>query len=262
MTKLGRLGWAMSAALLLGAQQPKGGLTPAEEKAWRAVVPGAPLPGTNPAAPSKPALGDAKVVQIALVGNSLSVFEGELSNLLNANPPGGRRYVLSGHRISGGLTRDWIGEPGKEHLDRILALPKPMIALVTETNNRAFEIRKAEWRDANYRRFVEQSEKLADLLHAGGKGAAMVYVSAHRYEPDDLKSPANRTILAENKAIADLMTLAGSKKKGHLKPGPAQFELNYVMGLPAYEADKIHLSAEGRALAARCWYEVLKRELE
>jgi hypothetical protein len=263
MVRIGGLGWAVSALLLLGAQQPPpGGLTPQEEKAWRAIVPGAPLPGANPAAPRKPDLGDAKVVQVALVGNSLSVYDRELQKLLEMNPPGARKYVVSTHWIAGGLTRDWLGDKGKPHLDKILALPKPVIALVTETNNRAFEIRQPDLKDESYRRFIEQSEQLADLLHADGKGVVMSYFSAHRYEPDDLRSKANQTILAENKAIGDLLALAGSHKKGYLKAGPAQFELNYLKGLSAYEKDKIHLSAEGRALAAECWYTLLKRELE
>ena len=192
-----------------------------------ARVPGTPLPFVNKAAPLRLDLKGAKTVDLVILGHSESRgYHSYLLPLLKQQPPiPGVTFNVSNRFIGGHEAWRWAtpGQRGYKTIQSLIQNPSnPIIVLGLFSNNVSFPIRAPSTKDANYVKFADNLEKIADLLHNGGKGVLMTYLSAHRYKPKNLLPS-----YYENCAIRELMARASSKRKAYLKAGPEQHDLHW-----------------------------------
>jgi hypothetical protein len=224
------------------------------------LIPGTPLPYTNPAAPAQMDLAYASTIYLEIIGHSESRgYHDELQALLDANPPGGRNYVVTNHWIGGHETFEWTtpGQAGYQAVENIINnIQGPTIALILTSNNATYPIHTPNMSNTNYARFVNECISLADHLYNSGAGAIMCYFSAHRMKPAKLMPCYH-----ENLAMFDVMSSAGSAGKGYIKSGPEQHDLHWCCYPDCYDTDFAHTNQQGDVLMAEAWFNLLTQEL-
>lgn len=224
------------------------------------LYPGAPLPYVNPAAPLRLDLTDEPVVYLEIIGHSENRgYDDDLQKLLDAHPPGGKKYVVTNHWIGGHETWRWVtpGSAGYDKIEELLGdIKGPTLALILTSNNATYPAKVPDMGDENYRRFVAECEKLADHLRNDGRGVLMCYFSAHRMKPTNLMP-----CYYENLAIGDLLEGVGGAGKHYVKSGPEQHNLHWCCYSACYASDHTHTNDAGDALMARAWYNLLRREI-
>ena len=225
------------------------------------MVPGTPLPYSNSAAPTRLSIGTATTVDIEILGHSESRgYHRYLQPLLDANPPiAGVRFRVTNRYIGGHEAWRWAtaGQRGYTTIQTVIQnRTNPVIVLGLFSNNVSYPIGTPTNSDANYRRFVDNLETIADKLYARGSGVLMTYFSAHRYKPGNLLPS-----YYENCAIGELMSRAVRTNKGYFKAGPEQHDLHRCCFPTCYARDQAHTNAAGDQLMAEAWYALLAREL-
>ena len=234
---------------------------PAQPAPCAALIPGTPLPWSNPAAPIVVDLGPTQVVEIHILGHSESRgYAPFLQALLDQAPPlAGVTFAVQNHWIAGheawrGATP---GERGYQAITRLLQNRRhPALVLGLFSNNRTFPIQTPSTSDPNFAKFVADLQAIANRLHAGGNGVAMTYLSAHRYKPSNFLPS-----YYESCAVGELMSAAGHAGRTHLKPGPEQHDLHWCCFPTCYDPDLSHTNQQGDELMALTWYQFLVREL-
>jgi len=227
-----------------------------------ALVAGTPIAATNALAPTMLSLGAATTVQIEILGHSENrAYDTFLQQMLNTAPPlPGVTFVVTNRYIGGHEAYRWV-QPGQQGYQRIdamlLAQQHPMIVLGLFSNNATWPITTPVPGDANFDRFVDNLTDIADHCYDGGNGAAMVYFSSHRYKPSNLLP-----CFHERAAVEYLVsTVAASSNRHYIKAGPEQHDLHACCYPACYAPDLAHTNAQGDALMARAWYNLLWREL-
>jgi len=224
------------------------------------LIPGTPLPYNNPSAPTQLELGSAATIYLEIIGHSENRgYNDDLQAMLDANPPGQRNYVVTNHWIGGCQTFSWVTPGSEAYLvieDIINNIQGPTIALILTSNNLNYPIQSPTMANANYARFVNECNSLADHLYNNGTGAVMCYFSAHRMKPKNLMPCYN-----ENLAMADVMTTANSTGKDYIKCGPEQHNLHWCCYPYCYDSDFAHTNNQGDALMAEAWFNLLSQEL-
>lgn len=245
--------WGLSLLTALAAQT--------KPKVCDALVPGTPLSRVNKAAPAVLDLGSTRTVQIEIFGHSENRgYDPFLQQMLDASPPlPGVKFLVRNNWIGGHEAYRWAtsGQRGYQTIEaRLQARLYPMICLCLFSNNATRPILKPDTTDANFRLFVQNLLDIADHVYNQGKGASMVYFSAHRYKPSNLL-PA----WYETAATLYMIGEAERQKKAYIKAGPEQHDLHWCCFPACYASDRAHTNRQGDILMATAWYNLLVREL-
>ncbi|MEC7583142.1 MAG: hypothetical protein VYE77_02395 [Planctomycetota bacterium] len=227
-----------------------------------ALIPGTPIAATNPIAPTILSLGNTTTVQIEILGHSENRgYHSFLQQMLDNRPPlAGVNFVVTNRWIGGHEAYRWA-QPGQQGFQRINTMltqqQHPMIVLGLFSNNITWPIHNATPGVPNFNRFVFNLIDIADHCYNQGNGAAMVYFSSHRYKPANLLPCLNERIAVEHL----VSTTAPAGNRHYIKAGPEQHDLHGCCYPTCYAADLSHTNAQGDALMAEAWYNLLWREL-
>jgi len=229
--------------------------------ACSSLIPGTPLPYSNPSAPQVLDLQGATVVDLHILGHSENRgYDPYLRQLLSQSPPlPGVTFRVTNHSIGGQEAWRWT-TPGERGYNAIRSLIRnhrdPSIVLGLFSNNQTYPVQAPSTANANFVRLVDDLEKIADLLHDNGDGVLMTYFSAHRYKVTNVL-PA----YYENCAVGELMRRGGAANKPYLEAGPEQHDLHWCCFPGCYAQDLVHTNQLGDQLMAEAWYNFLVREL-
>ncbi|MEC7582889.1 MAG: hypothetical protein VYE77_01110 [Planctomycetota bacterium] len=227
-----------------------------------ALVPGTPIAATNPTAPTVLSLGNATTVQIEILGHSENRgYHSFLQQRLDNDPPlAGVNFVVTNRWIGGQEAYRWAqpGQQGFQRINTMLAQQQhPMIVLGLFSNNITWPIQNPTPGVPNFNRFVNNLMDIADHCYNQGNGATMVYFSSHRYKPSNLLPCFNERIAVEHL----VGTSAPAGNRHYIKAGPEQHNLHGCCFPTCYAPDMAHTNAQGDALMAEAWYNLLWREL-
>ncbi len=227
-----------------------------------ALVPGSPIAAVNSAAPQVLSLGSTNTVQIEILGHSENRgYHTFLQSMLNAAPPlPGVAFVVTNRWIGGHQAYRWAtpGTQGHQAIANMLATRQhPTIVLGLFSNNVTFPIQTPAPGNPNFDTFVTNLIDIADHCYDNGAGAAMVYFSSHRYKPANVLP-----CFHERAAVEHLVgTVAAASNRDWIKAGPEQHDLHWCCHPACYAPDNAHTNAQGDALMAEAWYNLLWREL-
>ena len=251
------------ATLCLAALCQPGELTAqTAPQACGALVPGPPILTTPAAASPLASLGNATTVQIEILGHSENRgYDSFLQQRLDSAPPlPGVTFVVTNRWISGHQASQWAqpGQQGFQRINTMLAQQQhPMLVLGLFSNNVTWPIHNPLPGNVNFDRFVNNLTAIADHCYDQGNGAAMVYFSSHRYKPANFLP-----CLHERVAVEHLVgTTAPASNRHYIKAGPEQHDLHWCCFPTCYAPDLAHTNAQGDALMADAWYNLLWREL-
>lgn len=221
---------------------------------------GTPIPFSNAAAPAMLDLANATTIEISILGHSENRgYHRFLQPLLDQNPPLGKTYIVTNRFISGHEAWRWA-TPGQRGYNAIQSMltnrQHPLIVLGLFSNNVNFPVTAPNVGDPNFVKFAQDLNAIADHAHDGGNGAAMVYLSNHRYKPTNLLPAFHETC-----AVGHALALAEAAGKTYVKPGPEQYYLHACCYPSCYAPDNAHTNRSGDELMAEAWYALLVREL-
>lgn len=234
---------------------------PQKPAACASLIPGTPLPFANPLAPQALDLQGATAVELHILGHSENRgYDPYLRQMLNQAPPlPGVTFKVTNHWIGGHEAWRWAtpGERGYSAIQSLLRNRRdPAIVLGLFSNNKTFPIQSPNYTDPNFVRFVDDLEKIADLLHDSGSGVLMTYFSAHRYKVTNVLP-----CYYENCGVGQLMIRGRARSKAYLDAGPEQHDLHWCCFPSCYAADLVHTNQLGDQLMAEAWYNFLVRKL-
>ncbi len=225
-----------------------------------AFTPGTALPFLNAIAAATLDFPSASTIELWIIGHSENRgYHPFLQTLLDNNPIGGKTFVVRNDWIGGHETWRWAtpGQAGYQKIeDHLPELTHPTIALILTSNNAGFPIGMPTHDDANFVKFIDDCESVADHLYDNGNGVAMCYFSSHRYKVSNVLPS-----YYEKHAVASLVERAEQSGKDYIKAGPEQHDLHWCFWPEYFAVDQTHTNALGDQLMADTWYHFLGGEL-